>query len=410
MRKKLFGMMAALLASAGVAHAQQSLYNQNPGMVAPAQYGGASMVDSSQAYPGMSSRSPTYAGSTLLTQGADPAAPAQNPMTSAPGCSACQGCTPGCEAAAQSWKVHGWLGGDFLMYFPMDQPLPANLVTTGPAGTGTQLIGTSIGYPLMLGFRIDTGLWLDSDEKRGTQAMSNILFRSYTTVTAPGGSFINPLGPFPVGPTFLVGPGGFFFQTWSQFSDNDANSLYRLVNGENTKVYLLYGPKFVNLEEDINMSYNAAGFVFNDDFHTRNLFFGGNLGVLVKEKFGAFTADLEAKCAIGWNYNNTIIFGSNDIGGISGATFFTGRSNVGYYETNSFGVIPEINGNIAYQLTEKIQIRAGYNFLLWTDVVRPGNQMAPITAPVPGVTVGVSPQALSTFIIHGVNFGATWKY
>jgi hypothetical protein len=407
-------MMAALLASAGAAQAQMPSDNSSSSALLPAQYGA---FDSPLLYPGTAPMPPAYVAmqpqvpaNSDVTPVADPYAPAQSPaqspITGAPGCGACQGCSPGCEAAAQSWKVHGWLGGDFLMYFPMDQPLPANMVTSGPAGTGTQLIGTSTGYPFMLGFRIDTGLWLDSDEKRGTQAMSNILFRSYTTTTIPAG-FVNPLGAFP-GATFAIGAGGFFFQTWSQFSDNDANSLYRLINSENTKVYLIYGPKFVNLEEDINMSYNAAGpFVFFDDFHTRNLFFGGNLGVWVKENIGPFTADLQALCAIGWNYNNTIIAGSTNP--LVGTTLFTSRSNVGYYETNSFGVIPEINGNLSYQLTERIQIRAGYSFLLWTDVLRPGNQIAPLTAPAPGL-VGSSPQALSTFIIHGMNFGATWKY
>src|SRR5262249_29458733 len=198
------------------------------------------------------------------------------------------------------------------------------------------------------------------------------------------------------------------------------------------KVYAIYGPKFVALEEDVNFNYNiigappppqvAAAVVpgalaagdpnMFDDFHCRNLFFGGQLGVYVIQKFGQVVGDLQLKCALGWNYNNIWIAGSNDspvVGGLN-TQVYTNRTNIGFFESNSFGVIPEIDGNLAYNVTPRIQIRAGYSFLLWTSVVRPGNQMAPLAGPVLAGVVGSAPFNTSTFIIHAMNFGAVWKY
>src|SRR5262249_2816948 len=103
MRKNLFGMMAALLATAGAAHAQLPTDSSPATAVIPAQYGGP-VIDSPLVYPGTSAMPPIVSGPTQysglypaadsVNQTADMSAPA--PVTGAPGtCS--QGCTPGCQ-------------------------------------------------------------------------------------------------------------------------------------------------------------------------------------------------------------------------------------------------------------------------------------------------------------------------
>jgi hypothetical protein len=401
MCKKLLGLIAVLLASAGMANAQQIRYSATTMNPASSLFG-VPASELSQTFPG------TYP----VSQTADPSAPAQSPMTTAPN-AACQGCAPGCEPAC---KVHGWLGADFLMFFPSPNSMPSNIVATAPTppGGGAEIVGTSVGYPISFGFKVESGIWLDPDEQRGTQAFSTNLFRSYTTILAPAGNWINSINPLNPGQFMLFG-NGLSYTQWFQFSNNEANGLYRLLNNANTKVYALLGPKFAALEEDSTFIYTPdnPGNLMLDEFHTRNWFIGGQIGVYLKHTMGRVIADLEAKCGLGWNYNNIFILGSgvNPVAIVGGGNVLTNSNNIGYYESNSFGVMPEVNGNISYQLTEHILIRGGYSFLLWTNVVRPGNQIGPIgvngaVAALPGT----APFALSTLFLHGMNFGAEWKF
>jgi hypothetical protein len=401
--QKLFGMMAALLASAGVAQAQQSSDLNSPPVV-PAQFGGLALTDYGQTYPSSVPQSPDmgdYSQVQNQMQGEAPAAAPQsataNPSTCAP---SQQLCCP------EPWKIHGWIGADFAMWFPMATNLPANMVTTGPGGTGTQLVGTSFAMPLTFGFRIDTGMWTNPEQSRGVQSITNSFFANTGTITVPAGSFINTNG----GATSLPLTAGVFTGN-STFTDTDANTVRRLINSENTKVYAIYGPKFASLEEDLTFAYSIGGTNLLDEFHTRNYFIGGQVGAWVVQNFGAFVADLQAKCAIGYSYSNLIVLGRNTLGGNS--QVFTNDANIGYFGTSYFSVIPEVDGNLALKVTEHIQVRVGYSFMAYMNTQRVGDQV--VAALVPPALAGphtapAPPFLASTYIIHGFNVGASWHY
>jgi hypothetical protein len=75
--------------------------------------------------------------------------------------------------------------------------------------------------------------------------------------------------------------------------------------------------------------------------------------------------------------------------------------------------MPEANANITYQLTPRILLRAGYNFVALTNVLRPGQQI--VANLDPAAVAGMHDQpalpfTTSTFILHGLNLGATWRY
>ncbi|HLW68771.1 MAG TPA: BBP7 family outer membrane beta-barrel protein [Gemmataceae bacterium] len=415
MRKKLFGMMAALLASAGVAHAQQSS-NLNSSALVQAQYGGAPMADAGQVYPGAGS--PNLGPySQIQNQQTQPQAPTMqgataNPSTCAP---SCQLCCP------EPWKIHGWLGADFQMWFPPAMNLAPNLVTTGAGGTGAQLVGTSFPLPMILGFRIDTGMFTNPEESRGFQSITNSFFANTGVITVTpaagvAGPFVNTNGGATTVALTAAGPNTFSANT--SFTDTDANSIRRVIKGENTSVYLIYGPKFATVEEDMTFTYNvAAGGPFAgpaavlEEFHTRNYFIGGQVGFWLKENLGAFVADLQAKCAVGYSYANLIVLGSNT--DASNSQMFTNDRNIGYFGTNYFSVIPEVDGNLALKVTDHIQVRIGYSFLAYLNVQRPGDQLVAALAPVAGAgahTAPVNPFTSTTYVIHGLNVGASWHY
>src|SRR5262245_58352655 len=103
MRRTLLASLAALLASAAVAMAQyDSIYTGNPAPVRG--QNGSAMSDNGQAIPGNWQGTNPY----MQPQNQMATMQAQNQMATPPN-STCQGCTPGCEAACQSWRVHGWL-------------------------------------------------------------------------------------------------------------------------------------------------------------------------------------------------------------------------------------------------------------------------------------------------------------
>ena len=49
--------------------------------------------------------------------------------------------------------------------------------------------------------------------------------------------------------------------------------------------------------------------------------------------------------------------------------------NIGQFTSNHFSVVPELSLNVGYFVTPNIRLYAGYNFLLWTNVIRPGDQI-----------------------------------
>ena len=50
-------------------------------------------------------------------------------------------------------------------------------------------------------------------------------------------------------------------------------------------------------------------------------------------------------------------------------------TNIGEFNRNVFSVVPEVGRNVGYQLTDHIRTFVGYNFLYWSNVIRPGDQI-----------------------------------
>src|SRR5262245_52194702 len=93
-------------------------------------------------------------------------------------------------------------------------------------------------------------------------------------------------------------------------------------------------------------------------------------------------------------------------------------ANTGRFEQTRFAVVPEIGVNLGYQLTTRMKVFVGYNFLYLSSAVRPGEVIDPRidAARVPNLlppTAGAVPVALrplpqlstSGYYIQGINFG-----
>lgn len=118
-----------------------------------------------------------------------------------------------------------------------------------------------------------------------------------------------------------------------------------------------------------------------DSFSTRNRFFGGQIGAAAEWQRERWSFEARAKLAIGATYQAVDVDGGVTLAspGRGTQTFVGGLyavpSNMGTHSQTRFGLVPEVGFSVGYQLTENIRVFAGYDFLYWSSVVRPGDQV-----------------------------------
>jgi hypothetical protein len=120
-----------------------------------------------------------------------------------------------------------------------------------------------------------------------------------------------------------------------------------------------------------------------DTFQAHTDFYGGQVGARVGAQVGRVGLDVTGKVALGVSQQRVNIFGlSQDAAGnalAGGLRAMT--SNIGRHTASDFAVAPEVGLNVVYRLTQGIALRAGYNFLYLSRVVRPTDQIDAVTNP-----------------------------
>jgi hypothetical protein len=193
-------------------------------------------------------------------------------------------------------------------------------------------------------------------------------------------------------------------------------------------VKLLGGFRYLNMSESLDIGQSTTllpggalvpgtTVVIVDQFGTRNEFYGGQLGArvdygdrLVVSGFG--------KIALGSTHEviNLAGFTNGIPGGARQGGLLVLSSNAGSRAHDEFTAVPEIGINVGYQVCRCIQLFAGYTFLYWSDVARPGDQINRVVNPtlVPasrtfGTPVGPAQPSFSfqrtEFWAQGLNFG-----
>jgi hypothetical protein len=96
-------------------------------------------------------------------------------------------------------------------------------------------------------------------------------------------------------------------------------------------------------------------------------------------------------------------------------------SNIGRRENDEFSIVPEVHIDLGYTICKNVRLTVGYNFLYWTDVVLPGDQIdtfvneaqAPTSLNFGRAGGGNNPTPLfrqTSFWAHGLNFGVALRY
>jgi hypothetical protein len=201
----------------------------------------------------------------------------------------------------------------------------------------------------------------------------------------------------------------------------------------------VYGPRWLQLNEGLGIGAitilrpdlpGTGGNlrIINDQFPTRNMFLGGQLGVQGEARRGSFYFGGRALLGLGWveqvsnidGGTRIVARGSGITPGLGGV--FALPTNIGRHERDQFGIVPELGVHAGVQLTDMVRLYAGYTILYWPEVVRPGEQIDrglnptqfPVNVAAGSRLVGPARPAFAfnetDFWAQGVNFGVEIRY
>jgi len=381
---------------------------------------------------------------------------------------------------ADDGKPRVWASAEYLMWWVKDSPLPYPLVTTGDPTTGNPGALNASGVPFLTrgganygtlsGLRVSLGGWLDADGTIGIEGSGFLLPQQSKTYRASSDANGNPVLAFryldppvggaapnedafqasiPPGNTNLGVPalaGSLAVQSQLRLWGAEVNGVLGRAGSGNLGFQALAGFRYVDLQESLSLQLSStalgasavdflgtpfgapSGVATLDSFQTRNQFYGGQVGLRGTYALGNFSLSASGKVALGDNHESLNILGTSTLFPAGGASItvptgqFAQPSNIGRRTRDEFAVIPEAQLNVGYQATRAVRVFVGYDFLYWSNVVRPGSQVDLIvnnatnaTNPgfIPGTTQANYPRPLfnrSDFWAQGVNFGVEFRY
>jgi hypothetical protein len=356
-----------------------------------------------------------------------------------------------------------WVRGEYLLWGIKNSNVPPLVTTSAPAmlgvlGPGTNvLVGGAIDNEARSGGRFTVGFWFDRAQTCGVEG--SWFFLGQRTVNFAAGSSGIPLlaRPFfnvnpgvnaedaelianpllagqPGQPPVLPLAGGVAVGLSSRLWGTELNGLFNLVERERCRLDLLGGFRYVELDERLAINesllvpadspmFAGTSFFLTDGFSTRNQFYGGQVGLRAKFTCGLWDLELLGKVALGASHETTDIGGVTLITPAGGAPsvfaggLLTQPTNIGRFSRNDFAVVPEAGINIGYQLTPRVRLLAGYTFLFWSNVMRPGDQVDRVvnsTQLTGGALVGPARPApllrTSDFWAQGLNLGIELRF
>jgi hypothetical protein len=411
MRQGILGLIAALLVSSGSVLAQPAPADPNMSPMPPV-WGVNNGLD----------HGPDHG---LMDRGLDNGAPPQD--------GGCYGCGP------------FWFRAEWLLWQMKDQPLPVPLVTAGSAANfgvvgasdTVVLFGDSNQYMHHFnGGRISGGFWFCPQPAIGVELSAFTFEKEVRPFSVSSDSMGNPVIARPFfdavnqaeNVALVSFPGAFAGVvnafTASKFYGSEVNAVWGVAPRSWWSAQLIGGFRYVELDEQLQINSLSvilpSGFIFfngntvgspngiaiQDNFDTRNQFYGGQIGGRVEMHWGRLSLELMEKFGIGGvsqvvgiNGQSTLLQPSQTALGPGGplsntfpslfpptVTVFSGRTgiaggvlatetNSGQHTTTKFGVLSDSSVNLRFRLTKCLSIYGGYEFLFLNKIVRPGTEV-----------------------------------
>ncbi|GAC1487269.1 MAG: hypothetical protein NVS2B11_12920 [Acetobacteraceae bacterium] len=235
------------------------------------------------------------------------------------------------------------------------------------------------------------------------------------------------------------------FQSSLQFWGAEAGGSVALFRSRSLEISGLAAARYLNLAERFNLRLDISGQPNSlfagqggfsiDDFKTENQFFGGTLGVRASYGIGRFSAEGTTRLGIGLSHETEAISGNfrkTNTPALRGAPdavagllplsagpngIFAQPSNAGRRSVDRFAVVPEVGVKLGYDLTSWARLTAGYDFIYYSSVLRPTDQIdrsfskgLPFLQD-PQSQIGPTRRARSTdFYAHGLSLGVAVRF
>ncbi|MGL6076269.1 MAG: BBP7 family outer membrane beta-barrel protein [Fimbriiglobus sp.] len=304
-----------------------------------------------------------------------------------------------------------YIRAEYLLWWVQAGKIPVLATTArdqtfGYLGTpGTQiLLGPgNFGNTARNGFRLRGGLWCDPCQPcTGVDGSFFFLGRQTTAFQIDSNQFPTIARPI-FAPNFNsefgelvafpgLSTGALRVETTSFLWGADLNHRWALCQRCDSRSEIFAGYRHVNLSEGltitefINAGPNApdpagTSIVVQDDFQTRNRFHGAQVGYAFTRRAGRFEWDSRISVALGVNSQQVNIngFQNRNRPGQPAEVFSGGLlaagPNLGSFSRERFSVVPEAMFNIGYLIGPRFKATVGYNFLFWSNVIRPGEQI-----------------------------------
>lgn len=225
----------------------------------------------------------------------------------------------------------------------------------------------------------------------------------------------------------------------NSFQGAEINSILRPCCCYNEETFELFGGiRYINFAEKLIFNTNRLNIhpAINNKFFTvdrirvENHFYGGQIGLTVRNRWNALDIKLKTQLAFGAICHATHLKGDFYTNDFTGFTFVQ-HFNGGYFVLPSmsrhrnqvrFSVVPDVDFNVGYQIVSGLRLYAGYNFIFIANVVRPSHQLDRKFNPTGSPLYQLSPLPLSgtrshkknlkliNMWIQGMNLGFEWIF
>ncbi|MEX2175721.1 MAG: BBP7 family outer membrane beta-barrel protein [Pirellulaceae bacterium] len=349
-----------------------------------------------------------------------------------------------CTQCCRTMDIFG--SAEFLLWWAKGTVTPP-LVTTSPDGTpqvdagvlpdADVLFGQSyLGDEVQAGGRITFGIWLD--EERNVGAAGRFYGTGGARDTFRRSSDGSPILARPFFNTLLDQNDALliaFDDGATDISDGSIEASYSNQNFLGAEAYLqimmeqnhrrridvIAGYQFMRLDDALQIDSTSILRQFGDlelnirdRFWTNNEFHGANVGLKAQMARGCWSIEALGKIALGVTRQEVNISGRTMVGG--GPTVEGGLlaqpSNIGTYQRDTFGYIPELTLNLKYHVTPTLSFHTGYSLIWWSDVVTSGRQID--TGVNLSQPVGDDRPAFAfedeDYWLQGINFGMNWDF
>jgi hypothetical protein len=371
------------------------------------------------------------------------------------------GCNDGCRHRFH-WHQF-YYRADYLLWWGKGFTAPP-LVTTSTDGTSASdagvlgLSSTSILFPgdaiadvSQSGGRARLGYWFDPCDTMAVEATYFAIGQASSSFTATNADYAILARPFVNMTPNALGNDAVLIAYPNQYSGTinatGSSSLqgvevvarHIITRGCDWRLDWTLGWRYNRLDDNLTISSDrvtlgsptapTTGSTLTewDQFSTTNYFNGVQLGMISELRKQRWWFETRATLALGNNRAIVDINGESTavtpVGGgevqtvVTPGGLLTQPTNIGQYYNDNFAVVPQIGFNVGFELTCGLWVTAGYNFMYWSNVARPGDQIDPdlnLSQDGGGELVGLARPAftglMTDYWAQGLNFGLAYRY